>query len=153
MLNGELVRTRSDGVHGLRRILYVGLGLFFVGMAWLGIILPGLPATPFLLLASYFFVRSSPRLHRWLHRSPVFGKLLHDWETQGGIRRSVKITASVLVVTAVSLSITLTSLPVGIKCLMGGLAGVGLIVIWSLRTVTSAESGTEPLPASPRNQK
>jgi uncharacterized membrane protein YbaN (DUF454 family) len=141
MLNAELVRTRTDGVHGLRRILYIGLGLFFVGMAWLGIILPGLPATPFLMLASYFFVRSSPRLHRWLHRSPVFGKLLHDWETQRGIRRSVKLTASVMVVAAVTLSITLTSLPVGIKCLMGGLACIGLTVIWSVRTASSAGSG------------
>ena len=134
-------RTPPREVRGLRRLLYVALGLFFVGMAWVGIVLPGVPATPFLLLASYFFVRSSPRLHRWLHRSPVFGKLLHDWETQRGIRRPVKITASVMVVTAVSLSIALTNLPVWVKCVIGGMACVGLVVIWSVRTATGSSAG------------
>jgi uncharacterized membrane protein YbaN (DUF454 family) len=141
-LNG---RPEPIPATGLRRLLYVVLGCFFVGMAWLGILLPGLPATPFLLLASYFFVRSSPRLHRWLHRSPVFGKLLHDWQTQRGIRRSVKITASCMVVIAVTLSISLTPLPVWAKCLIAGLAGVGLIVIWSIRTAVVA-------PAAPRKR-
>lgn len=137
MLQLEMVPVPTPQVSGLRRILYICLGLFFVGMAWLGVILPGLPATPFVMLASYFFVRSSPRLHRWLRRSPIFGKLLHDWETQRGIRRSVKITASVMVITAVTLSITLTNLPVWAKCGIGGFAVIGITVIWSIRTAVT----------------
>jgi uncharacterized membrane protein YbaN (DUF454 family) len=45
------------------------------------------------LLASYCFGKSSPRLERWLTRSPVFGKLIHDWEKHRGIRRPVKVFA------------------------------------------------------------
>ncbi len=99
-------------------------------MAYLGAILPGLPTTPWVLLAGYCFSRSSPRLERWLKRSPIFGKLLRDWEEHHGIRRSVKIFAVCLVVTVVTLSVTLSNLPVWVKWTIGGLAlvGVGTIV-------------------------
>lgn len=114
---------------GWRRVLYVCLGLVFVGFAYLGVILPGVPATPFLLVASFFFVRSSPRLHRWLQRAPIFGRLLHDWEVHRGIRRPVKIVAVCLVVTAVTLSIIFSGLPVWAKCVIAGLALVGIATI------------------------
>ena len=120
---------------GLRRVGYVVLGLVFVGLAFLGVLLPGLPATPFLILASFCFVRSSPRLHRWLHRSPLFGKLLRDWETHRGIRRPVKVTAMTLVVVAVSASVVFSSLPPWAKSVIAGLAVIGLAVIWRLPTI------------------
>jgi len=81
------------------------------------------------LLASYCFSRSSPRLERWLKRSPIFGRLLRDWEEHRGIRRPVKVVAVCLVVTAVTLSITLGKLPLWVKCTIGGLALVGVSVI------------------------
>ena len=115
---------------GLKRFLFVVLGLFFVGMAYLGAILPGLPTTPWVLLASYFFSRSSPRLERWLKRSPFFGTIIHDWEKHRGIRRPVKILASCIMVPVVSCSIAFTNLPVWVKCCIGGLAVTGLCVIW-----------------------
>jgi uncharacterized membrane protein YbaN (DUF454 family) len=98
-------------------------------MAYLGFILPGVPTTPWVLLAGYCFSRSSPRLERWLKRSPIFGKLLRDWDEHRGIRRPVKIFAVCLVVTVVTLSITLSNLPVSVKWVIGGLALVGICTI------------------------
>jgi len=98
-------------------------------MAYLGAILPGLPTTPWVLLASYCFTRSSPRLERWLKRSPIFGKLLRDWDEHRGIRRPVKIFSVCLVVTVVTLSITLSNLPVWVKVVIGCLAAVGVCTI------------------------
>jgi uncharacterized protein len=114
---------------GLKRVLFVCAGLLCVGLAYLGAILPGLPTTPWVLLASYCFARSSPRLERWLKRSPFFGKLIRDWERHRGIRRPVKVFSVCLVVLAVTLSITLSALPVWVKCAIGGLAGIGACVI------------------------
>jgi uncharacterized membrane protein YbaN (DUF454 family) len=127
---------------GWRRVLYVGLGLVFVGFGYLGVILPGVPATPFLMIASYFFVRSSPRLHRWLLRSPVFGPLLRDWERHRGIRRPIKIFAVCMVVTVVSCSIAFSHLPVWAKCCIAALALVGIATILCVPTVRE-------LPAQP----
>ena len=126
----EFPSTRAaQRAAGVRRFLYVVAGLICVGLAYLGAILPGLPTTPWVLLASYCFSRSSPRLERWLKRSPIFGKLLHDWEKHRGIRRPVKIIAVCLVVTVVSLSIALGGLPVWLKWTIGALAAIGVCVI------------------------
>jgi uncharacterized membrane protein YbaN (DUF454 family) len=120
---------------GWRRLSLVALGLALVGMGYLGVLLPGLPTTPFLLAASYCFIRSSPRLHRWLRRSPVLGRILHDWEVHRGIRRPVKIFAIVLVVAVVTSSIVFSSLPVWLKVTFGCLALVGITVILCVPTV------------------
>jgi uncharacterized protein len=114
---------------GLKRVLFVCAGLLCVGLAYLGAILPGLPTTPWVLLASYCFARSSPRLERWLKRSPFFGKLIRDWERHRGIRRPVKVFSVCLVVLAVTLSITLSGLPEAAKWGIGVLAGIGVCVI------------------------
>src|SRR3954454_8354180 len=97
---------------GPRRRLYLAGGLLSVGMAYLGAVLPGLPTTPWVLLASYCFSKSSPRLERWLKRSPLFGRLLRDWDEHRGVRRPVKVAAVCLVVVVVSLSLAFGPLPV-----------------------------------------
>ena len=83
-----------------------------------------------MLLAGYCFSRSSPRLERWLKRTPLFGRLLRDWDEHRGIRRPVKVFAVCMVVTVVSLSLTFGPLPVWLKWVVGGLAlvGIGTIV-------------------------
>ncbi len=58
------------------RILWASAGLVFVGLAVLGVLLPILPTTPFLLLAAACFARSSQRLYRWLHGNRWFGPTL-----------------------------------------------------------------------------
>lgn len=114
---------------GPLRWLYVALGLFFVGMGYLGSILPVLPTTPFLLLASYFFARSSPRLHRWLRRTPYFGRLVRDWEEHRGIRPRVKALAISIVVLVVGSTILFSAAPGWAKWCAGGLAAIGVSVI------------------------
>ena len=114
---------------GLKRLAFVGAGLGCVGLAYLGAILPGLPTVPWVLAASYFFARSSPRLERWLKRSPVFGKLLRDWDEHRGIRPRVKVFAVCLIVTVVTLSIALGGLPVWLRWTIGGLAAVGICTV------------------------
>src|SRR5262245_16209580 len=90
--------SQPPQVRGLRRWLYVALGCAFVGLGTLGVFLPVMPATPFFLLASWFFVRSSPRLHAWLLRSRVVGPFLRDWHRHRAIRPRVKYVACATVI-------------------------------------------------------
>ena len=117
-------------------MLYVSAGLICVGLAYLGALLPGLPTTPWVLLAGHCFSKSSPRLERWLKRSPVFGKLLRDWDDHHGIRRPVKVFAVCLIVTVVTLSIVFGGLPIWVRCVIGGLAAVGICtIVFLVRTI------------------
>ncbi|MEW8690981.1 MAG: YbaN family protein [Candidatus Thiodiazotropha endolucinida] len=76
------------------------LAYLFLALAVIGVILPGLPTVPFLLLAAWFAAKGSERLHRWLYAHPHFGKLLVDWEQQGAISRSSKVAAVILLAVA-----------------------------------------------------
>lgn len=120
------------------RWLYVALGLVFVGLGYLGAILPGVPTTPFLLIASFFFARSSPRLHRWLRTTPYFGHLIRDWEEHRGIRRGVKISAVTLVILVVGSTILFSGAPPWAKWTAGLLAAVGIsVILFAVPTVRS----------------
>jgi len=114
-----------------KRALFVSAGLLCVGLAGLGAALPGLPTTPWVLLASYCFARSSPRLYRWLRHSPFFGRIIQDWEEHRGVRRKTKIITVCMIVVVVSLSITFGGMPDWVKCLIAGLAvcGMGTILL------------------------
>ena len=119
-------------VSGTKRVLYlVFAGLTFV-LGFLGALLPVLPATPFLLLTSFFLVRSSPRLNARLRRSRVFGPILTDWEDHGGVRRHVKIQAVIVVVASVFATIVLTEFLFWQDVVIGILAGIGVFVIVKL---------------------
>ena len=74
---------------GMRGLWLIAGGLF-LGLGLLGVVLPVLPTTPFLLLAAACFARSSPRLHRWLLTHPVFGPPIRNWEENGAISRKAK---------------------------------------------------------------
>jgi uncharacterized membrane protein YbaN (DUF454 family) len=66
----------------MRKSLWIGLGLFFVGCAYIGILLPGVPTTFFVILAAWAFSKSSEKFNKWLHEHKLFGKYLTNWETK-----------------------------------------------------------------------
>lgn len=77
----------------MMRYVALLLACLFLVLAVIGVVLPGLPTVPFLLLAAWFSAKSSERLHRWLYAHPYLGKLLSDWETQQAISRKSKLMA------------------------------------------------------------
>lgn len=76
----------------MKRYLYIVFGLIAVGLGALGVVVPGLPTTPFLLLASWLFYRSSPRLQQWL-LSSWLGKYILDYHRLGGMTFAQKAGA------------------------------------------------------------
>ncbi|CAA0125105.1 Inner membrane protein YbaN [Halioglobus japonicus] len=82
----------------MTRLAALILAYLCLALAVVGVVLPGLPTVPFLLLAAWFSARGSERLHRWLYAHPHFGKLLIDWESQRAISRSSKVIAVIMLV-------------------------------------------------------
>ncbi|PDT85785.1 YbaN family protein [Sinorhizobium sp. BJ1] len=75
------------------RVVLLGLGWAMIGLGLVGIFLPLMPTTPFLLLAAWLFARSSPDLERWLLDHSLFGQPLREWREAGAISRGAKICA------------------------------------------------------------
>ena len=75
------------------RAAYLVTGLVFVGLGVLGVLLPVLPTTPFLLISLWAFSKSSARLERWLLEHPRFGPRLVAWRTHRVIPLAAKLMA------------------------------------------------------------
>lgn len=76
--------------------IYNAAGVLALLLGILGLFLPLLPTTPFLLLASWCFARGSERLHRWLLSHRVFGEYLRNFEAGRGIPLKAKIVATAM---------------------------------------------------------
>ena len=95
----------------MKRIVYIISGLLSVGLGALGVVVPGLPTTPFILLASWLFYRSSPRLQEWLLQSWL-GTYIRSYHRHGGMTAPQKAGAVGIMVAMVLLS-TFVFIPVG----------------------------------------
>jgi len=87
----------------MKRPLYLVLGLLCVCLGALGVAVPGLPTTPFLLLASWLFYRSSPRMQQWLLHSWL-GIYIRNYQRRGGMTVTQKAGAVGVMTTMVLLS-------------------------------------------------
>ena len=104
----------------------------------LGIVLPLLPTTPFLLLSAYRFSKSSPRFHQWLLDHRQFGPVIRQWESNRAMERGVKIKAIFLIIFTFGISLLL--IPAS-PLIQGTLVVLALIISWFLASLP------EPKPA------
>ena len=131
------------------RWLWIALGFVCVGLGFLGILLPGLPATGFFVAAAWCFSKSSEKFLSWLLNLPVVGPLLRDYRAGLGMPLRAKWAASVSLSLAVSLSSTFA-----IRLLWGkvGCIVLGLIGLWYIWTQVPLREKVlaEQVPPEPR---
>jgi uncharacterized membrane protein YbaN (DUF454 family) len=108
----------------MRALLWV-CGVVSLLLGAIGVVLPGLPTTPFVLLAAACFVRASPRAHAWLLRNRTFGPLLRQWEANRSLPPRVKRTALSTMVLMVLVSLWFLQGRPWAQCAvaLGGLCG------------------------------
>ena len=91
----------------IRRAAWVTLGVTSLILGIIGIVLPLLPTTPFILLSAFAFERSSDRLHNWLIAHPRFGPPIESWRLYGAISRQAKKLALIAMLAVFLLSVVL----------------------------------------------
>lgn len=91
------------------RWLYLVAGIVSLALGVVGIFVPVLPTTPFVLLAAACFARSSPRFHEWLLRHRVMGPIIREWEAHRAMPPGVKPWA--YAVMAVTFGISIAVVP------------------------------------------
>ncbi|MGH1464040.1 MAG: YbaN family protein [Cognatishimia sp.] len=110
--------------------IWLLLGLLALAFGLIGVVLPLLPTVPFLLLAAFFFARSSERLHNWMLQHPQLGPPITDWQERGAINPKAKrlATLSIMIVFGISL---VFGLAFKILLIQAVTLGCVLLFIWS----------------------
>ena len=118
----------------MKRVLLIIAGWICVVLATLGVVLPLLPTTPFLLLAAWCFARSSPRFHHWLLHRSWFGSYLRHWQQHRALPKGAKPKAVALILVTFAVSIYFVPL-LWVRILLLCMMFMLLIMMWRLPVV------------------
>lgn len=127
------VKPRSSLLRGV----YLVLGLICVGFAYMSW-LPGIPTFDFVILAAFFFARSSDRFHNWLIGHPLFGRIIAGYR-EGGFTVKAKAWISAAVVLSLGFSIVVLSDRTAFRVVLAAVGVIALWFIWSRPTRENSE--------------
>lgn len=120
----------------LKKFLYFTLGCLCIAMAYIGVVTPGIPYSPFVVAAAFCFARSSERAHRWIMNHRIFGPFLTNWSERRVFPQKMKY----LMIGMMSLSLVLMTIS-GVKPI--GIISTGifmlLVAIWAWRWPSTVE--------------
>jgi uncharacterized membrane protein YbaN (DUF454 family) len=136
--------SQPHEVRGIRRGLYALLATIFLVLATVGAFLPLLPTTPFLLLASYFLIRFSPKLNSRLLQMRLFGPFLQDWQKYRAIRRTTRRRALLLMSAILMMSFYLTWPSKAAVVTLAICGAIGMGVILRLRVIEGQNELSAP---------
>ncbi|OWW20094.1 YbaN family protein [Noviherbaspirillum denitrificans] len=120
------------------KILLNVIGCLAVVLAILGVFLPLLPTTPFLLLASACFMRGSDRMHRWLRHHPVFGEYLRNFEDKRALPLRAKVLSLTMLWPSMLYSIYLVR-PILLKGMLLAIAIGVTVMILRMKTLDGVD--------------
>lgn len=127
----------------LANAAFTGIGLTLVGVGIVGVFVPGLPTTVFLVMALFCFKQGSPRFESWLLNHRQFGPTLRDWEEN----RAIKPRTKVIAIATMWAFIILAAFLIANKWIAGGVVALGVYGTWFILTRKSAE---QPLSSANR---
>ncbi|MDJ0806074.1 MAG: DUF454 family protein [Gammaproteobacteria bacterium] len=133
----------------MKNTLYIITGWMSLLTGLIGVLLPLLPTTPFLLLAAFCFSRGSTRLHHWLCSHPWFGPPIQEWQEHQTVSRSTKTKALFLILCSFTLTLVLAPLPLIGKA---SLLLLALVLMWFVvRLPESTQSDTTRSPTKEKS--
>ncbi len=94
----------------VKKYIFIFIGSLSLALGIIGIFLPIIPTTPFLLLTSFFYLKSSKKLHDWLINHKLFGEYIYNYITYKGVKKKDKITSLALLYLTLSISFYLVDI-------------------------------------------
>ena len=125
------------------RVLLWIAGSVSLALGVVGVVVPGLPTTPFVLLAAACYAKASPRLHQWLLNHRWMGPMLRDWESDHSLTRRIKTTAVGSMLVMVGFSIWSFH---GRPALQAVLLLTGAVGAWVVLRIPTRKPPTGPTP-------
>ena len=122
-------------IHPVKRFLWKILGFLSLGMAYVGLVTPGIPYSIFVVFAAYCFAKGSPKMHAWLYNHKLFGPFLTNWNTKRVFPTKMKY----FMLAMMSTSLIIMSFTVPVK----GVVYTGIfmlfVAVWAWRWPGSVE--------------
>lgn len=122
----------------MKRTILNIIGWLAVALGTLGVFLPLLPTTPFILLAAWCFAQSSPRFHAWLLYRSWFGGYLRHWQQYKAMPPGAKPRAIVITIATFAISLWLVKI-VWVRFLLLAILGCLLIFLWRIPVVDAKQ--------------
>ena len=127
----------------MKKILYMILGCVGVGLGAVGVVVPMLPAFPFLMMAAFFFARSSEKLDRWFKSTGLYKDNLEDFVAGRGMTKKAKVR----IMFTVTLLMSVGFIMMGLKGIVTGCMVLGCVwafhiiyFLFGIKTIPAAEA-------------
>jgi uncharacterized membrane protein YbaN (DUF454 family) len=120
---------------GMKRLAYLGMAAGSFGLSIVGIIVPGIPTVPFVLMTSYYLVQSWPSLNDRLMRSPTFGPMLRDWRDHGALSPRVKLISLAVMAATLTATIAIGNFSAPAIFVIAVMVCIGLFYLYRIPTV------------------
>ena len=129
--------SRGTGSVGEKtlKLIYIIFGTVSLVFAFIGVVLPIIPTTPFVLLSAACYYKGSERLHGWLSRNELFGPIIRDYEEHRGMRKATKIKALTIMWAAVLGSALLVLDTLKMRALVLVIAVIGTVSMLRIKTI------------------
>jgi len=120
-------------IHKLKQILWATIGFCSLGMAYVGVVTPGIPYSPFVVFAAYCFAKGSPRMHAWLYNHKLFGPFLTNW----GEKRVFPLKMKFFMLAMMTTSLVIMSFTVPVKGVVYTGIFMACVAVWAWRYPSS----------------
>ena len=122
------------GVYELKKLFWNCLGFLSLGTAYIGVITPGIPYSPFVVFAAYCFSKGSERMHKWMYNHKLFGPFLTNWNTKRVFPQKMKYFMLAMMSTSLIIMFFTGVKPIGI---ISTAIFMGLVACWAWRYPSS----------------
>lgn len=127
--NKESIHIANESKNPIIKVLLVLLGSLLIVIAAVGIIIPGLPTTIFLILAAACYIRSSQKLYNWLIKNKSFGPYLKDYREGKGIPKKAKLLAITMIILFIGYAIFFGLEDLILRIVVGLLGLIGFLFV------------------------
>ena len=120
----------------MKKFLWKILGFISLGFAYIGVITPGIPYSPFVVFAAYCFAKGSPKMHAWLYNHKLFGPFLTNWGEKRVFPQKMKYFMLAMMSTSLVLMWSTGVKPIGI---ISTALFMACVALWAWRYPSSVE--------------
>lgn len=131
----------------MKKLFWNVLGFLSLGMAYIGVITPGIPYSIFVVFAAYCFSKGSERMHRWIYNHRLFGPFLTNWNTKRVFPQKMKYFMLFMMSTSLAI-MWLTSVPV--RGIIYTALFMLCVAVWAWRFPSSVEEYDRRIAAGKR---